>query len=117
MTGGIAPRQDGAQFWRLPGAAFDRQRASVAEGAACCRFIGLRLYRLYLSGWTAEPVDGGLGIGEYLCIRMKRPVEDLMGGAGLNDTPPIHHRDTVGDTVDDGEIVGDEQEGDATPLP
>jgi hypothetical protein len=35
--------------------------------------------------------------------------EQLIGRALLDDTAEIHHRDSMGDLPDDGEVVGNEQ--------
>jgi hypothetical protein len=37
--------------------------------------------------------------------------QDLRGRAGFHDLALVHHRDAVGHAGDDGEVMGDEQEG------
>ena len=46
---------------------------------------------------------------QALRIGMRRPLEDILGAAGLDDLPGIHHRDAVAEAGDDAEIVGDQQ--------
>ncbi len=47
---------------------------------------------------------------------MQRLLEDRMRRPRFDEPPAIHHADPVGDAVDHGEVVGDEQEGHAALL-
>ena len=42
-------------------------------------------------------------------VRVERPAEELLRGRQLDDLAEVHHRDSVGDVADDGEVVGDEE--------
>ena len=42
-------------------------------------------------------------------IRVARVAENVRAGADLDDAAEIHDRDTVGDMLHDGQIVGDER--------
>jgi hypothetical protein len=45
------------------------------------------------------------------------PVVELVGGRLLDDLAEVHHRNPVGDVLDDVQVVRDEQEGEAERRP
>src|ERR1700730_9125030 len=49
-------------------------------------------------------------------VGMLRSAEDTLRGADLDNAAQIHHRDTVGDVLDDLEIVADEEIGQIQPA-
>ncbi len=49
-------------------------------------------------------------------VRMRRRPEQVLRAALLDDAPPIDHRDLVADVVDDGQVVADQQVGDAESV-
>ena len=49
-------------------------------------------------------------------VRVQRPVERRLGGALLDDPAEVHHHHPVGHVPHDGQVVGDEQVGDAELL-
>ena len=53
---------------------------------------------------AGQPGDGR---GQPPCVGMSGRVEQLLGGAGLDDPAGIHHRHPVGQRGDDGQVVGD----------
>ena len=61
----------------------------------------------------------GIGCGnrveQRLGVRMARLVEDRLGRTFLDDAPEVHHRDPVTDVTHHGQIVRDEEVGDAEP--
>ena len=56
-----------------------------------------------------------LGVGhrhrgdQALRVGVVRAAQDLVAGAGLHELAVVHHRDAVGEDVDDREVVADEQ--------
>ena len=44
---------------------------------------------------------------------MLRPLQHGLARARLDDAPGLHHRHLVGDALDDADVVGDEQVGQA----
>ena len=50
-------------------------------------------------------------------VRMQRPRVQLLGRRDLDDLAEVHHRDSVGDVADHGEVVGDEQVGEPELAP
>ena len=49
-------------------------------------------------------------------VRVDGVLENLLGGAGLQQMPQMQHTDAVGDVLDHGQVVGDEQIGRAGLL-
>jgi len=45
---------------------------------------------------------------------MARVLEHGVNRPLLDDLPEVHHRDPVGGVVDDGQVMGDEQVGEAS---
>ena len=92
-----AARIEAAPFGRL-----DRARHVALEHLHRPALLGVGRRR------AAQQGDG---------VRMARGREDLRGGTLLDDAPEVHHRERVRHGLDDGEVVGDEQIGEAeAPL-
>ena len=66
---------------------------------------------------AAGPLLGRVGHGhgrdEALRVRLLRGTEDLTGRTLLDDLAVAHHDDAVGERVDDGQVVADEQAGES----
>ena len=73
------------------------------------------------SGLGISPAHGaglepppGVGLGDRVeqrpGVRVLRPRQHLVGRAGLDDPPEVHHGDAVGDVLDDRQVVGDEDQ-------
>ena len=56
-------------------------------------------------------VGDGHGIEQRPRVRMPGRGEQRVGGGDLDDAPEIHHRDPVGDVLDDAEVVGNDDVG------
>ena len=48
---------------------------------------------------------------ERLRIRVLRVTADILGSTGLNDVTQVHYGNTVGDVLNDGKVVGNEEIG------
>ena len=51
----------------------------------------------------------GDGREQRLGVRMLRIAEQLIGGGDLHDLAQVHHRDTIANVFDHGQVVRDEQ--------
>ena len=56
-------------------------------------------------------IGGGDGVQQSLGVGMEGMCEDLVGIAQLNHVAQVHNADTVGDVLNDRQVVGDEQVG------
>ena len=81
-------------------ARLDREPHAEVLGREDHRRVGDR-------GVRAAP---GLGGDQPPRIGMARPLEDVLGGAGLDDRALGHHADAGGHLVDDAEVVRDQQQ-------
>ena len=53
------------------------------------------------------------GVEKRPCIRMLRIGEDRFARTRFDDLPLLHHGNTIADIADDGEVVADEEAGQA----
>lgn len=61
-------------------------------------------------------VGHGDGVDERLRVRVPRVRHDLLGGPLLHDPAQVHDADPVGHVLHDGQVVADEQVGQAQLL-
>ena len=48
---------------------------------------------------------------------MRRPGKHILGEAGLDDAAELHDGDAIGESLDDRQIVGNEQVGEGELFP
>ncbi len=110
--------------------------APAAPGGALSSGVSLRQRSLAYGqrGWNAQPRGGSSGFGtspatavarlagqreirhrgeQHPRVRMLRRREQTARRRELDDASQVHHADAVGDVVNDGEVVRDEQIGEA----
>ncbi len=82
-------------------------------------------------GWNSHPLGGSSGLAGSPCrrvvrrarsghsrqqrlgVRVGRRGTDLLGRPALDDPAQVHHGDAVGHDPGRGQVVGDEEDGDA----
>ena len=117
MTGRELPRAARRQHRRLDAAAREGVGAAGMEGAAFRRIdrgghVALEHDALALRARIGD----GRGRHQGLRIRVARRGEDRLLVADLDDAAEIHHGDAMRDVLDDAEIMGDEEIGEAERL-
>jgi hypothetical protein len=116
-AGGEMPRRDLAQRRPDGGAGRRRDGAAGAEHAARRRIGEARnVAGENLSRAPDVGIGRGNGRQQRRRIGMTGPRIQRRARRDLHDAPEIEHDDAVGDVFDDGEIVADEQHGQAEPL-
>ena len=96
----------GALLFRFPAAGAER-----AAGWRIGRAWGVALQHDPLSSSLVGRVGNGGRREKRRCVGVPRGAEHVLTGPGFDDASEVHHRDGVGDLVDDGEVVGDEEVG------
>ena len=119
--------------WQATGWSWPRStRAGSSTAQISCAFQQRVLKRQPLGGLTGLgtspsrtirlPRPLGTWVGERdrrqerLRIRMGRPLVDIVLGADLDDLPEVHDRHSIRDVPDDGQVVRDEEEGNAETV-
>ena len=100
---------DLSQLWAVGLAARLSDGTARIEGAAGGRGGG------YFIGQRSGAVAPGVGVGQWygseqsLSVRMGGVAIECLGRGSLDDLSEIHDGNLVGEMLDDGEVVGDEE--------
>ena len=107
-------RRDLAHFRHGPGAVGHRVGTTRPEHAAGRRIDRARnIAAEHDAPALAVGIRDGNGRQQRLGVGMLRAADELLRRRVLHDAAEIHDDDAVGDVFDDGEIVGDEEVGEA----
>src|SRR5215207_3801198 len=78
-------------------------------------YVGQEVATLLASTALLLGVGNGHGRDEPLRVVLLRVAEHLLARATLDELAVLHHRDAVGEGVDDGEVMADEQARELQP--
>jgi hypothetical protein len=107
VTGGALPVRDLAQPGHAGGAIGPGEGAAGVEAAARGRVGGAGRLAVQRDPFAGRAEDRlGDRREQRAGIGMARRLEDLVGGAELDDLAEVHHRDPVAHVPDDGEVMG-----------
>ena len=86
------------------------------EGAARRQVSQIRRRARYPLHRPPLAVHGWEAVEQAIGVREPGSAEDRVGGGPLDEPPGIHHRDLVGQLHQQGEVVGDEEGGEAQTV-
>jgi hypothetical protein len=103
-----------AEFGLFGPAAVECERASGMKTAALRRIEGARDFALQDDPLSlCVGIRRGHGRKQSLGVRMAWRAEEFVASANLDDLPEVHHRYPIGQMLNDGEIVANEEESQA----